>query len=1071
VYTVAVQNGAVAYLDAAFVNPEYIPSVDSVVATPFGQGTVKAANYTPATDSTPATHTYEIAMKIGCVAYLQHGLVFPSLDVESYAPSSMALIPPDLRAKIMEYTAINTSKSSAYIGTAAEMLSDAQVGLSRFYATNAHLVKPSLAAMKEAYEKTAELRASLEKASAELAQMTEDSEAIKLGREKLAEMQKQFEDNKAISGLVSEVGSVDKLKELAASKKGTAIADRLKALASTIGATDQIKQLQELATGKAAEAQAALQEGASGALSAVESADPNAAKDKAAELAKFSGMSIESSLKEAMEGDRAKELMAKGEDMLKDFGVSKDDLSADRLLAKATDMVPEFTARANKLLAEDGKKYVEQASKLIDAHKGIADGLVKQLQEAAGAGGGAITADGLMGSAATYLENVDESKVVETIGKLDVKEWQDWGEKVATDKDERERLANKVKDSALDFLMSYLPSIEVPPIDGEKDQVQYTVGDLDLGGFKIKKEKVHVVLGNTGETGEILTITATDVTAHIPKLRWSYKQMYFPFMSGGGLADAAVRDGTVTLGFKLERVVIAGKSVPRLALKSSSVDLQNLELTVEGSYFAWVYNFLATVFSQLIQEYIVSTLTEELLENMGGLLTTINGYCDPYWPMIMKNAGVTIETLPQADTEGDVEMMAKQLGDCKDNECDIIVEKRGPLGLRLDPTTASANPVVVGFSRMSDGSKGPAEATGKVKMGALLMAVNGCMVAEMMQSEIVHLMRSKRPLHMRFKEATAEDTAAKNEYVVTFTQADVERKIGLRVKERKPSGRALLVRGFSEAADGVKCPAEACEAIKAGDVLVGVNELSLREKGFEECKEIFKAESDKTKGGAGPLKLTFLYNSDFVVRFNEWPPALKLDCLGGTEGGEKGHIVVTGFEPLPGAAEVSGVIKTGDVVEAIAGRPVIAPAAPKDLQYPQVIKMLKMAKMKVKGKPGMCFTVRFMRPPEPTTAADAADSEDGRGPAPQGRSYDTSFDEGQLGIVFGVNRVGRTCVKKFAALKGPAEACGLVRPGLVLLRVNKAEVPAGDLDAAVQMIKDAEAPCWLTFRDMERYVS
>ena len=67
--------------------------------------------------------------------------------------------------------------------------------------------------------------------------------------------------------------------------------------------------------------------------------------------------------------------------------------------------------------------------------------------------------------------------------------------------------------------------------------------------------------------------------------------------------------------------------------------------------------------------------------------------------------------------------------------------------------------------------------------------------------------------------------------------------------------------------------------------------------------------------------------------------------------------------------------------------------------------------------------------------------------------------------------MGRTCVKKFAALKGPAEACGLVRPGLVLLRVNKAEVPAGDLDAAVQMIKDAEAPCWLTFRDMERYVS
>ena len=116
----------------------------------------------------------------------------------------------------------------------------------------------------------------------------------------------------------------------------------------------------------------------------------------------------------------------------------------------------------------------------------------------------------------------------------------------------------------------------------------------------------------------------------------------------------------------------------------------------------------------------------------------------------------------------------------------------------------------------------------------------------------------------------------------------------------------------------------------------------------------------------------------------------------------------------------------------------------------------------------MCCTVRFMRPPAPA-APDAADADIQA--SQQGRSYDTSFDEGQLGMVFGVNREGRTVVKKFAALKGPAEACGLVHPGLVLLRVNKVEVPMGDLDAAIMMIKGANAPCWLTFRDMERYVS
>ena len=50
----------------------------------------------------------------------------------------------------------------------------------------------------------------------------------------------------------------------------------------------------------------------------------------------------------------------------------------------------------------------------------------------------------------------------------------------------------------------------------------------------------------------------------------------------------------------------------------------------------------------------------------------------------------------------------------------------------------------------------------------------------------------------------------------------------------------------------------------------------------------------------------------------------------------KGHIVVTGFESLPGAAEKGGQIQIGDVVEAIAGRPVLSPAAPRDLPYPQV---------------------------------------------------------------------------------------------------------------------------------------
>ena len=86
-------------------------------------------------------------------------------------------------------------------------------------------------------------------------------------------------------------------------------------------------------------------------------------------------------------------------------------------------------------------------------------------------------------------------------------------------------------------------------------------------------------------------------------------------------------------------------------------------------------------------------------------------------------------------------------------------------------------------------------------------------------------------------------------------------------------------------------------------------------------------------------------------------------------------------------------------------RPVLSPAAPRDLAYPQVIRMLKAAKMKLKGKTGLFFSVRFMRPPKSSKKDDTEKGED-RGPTRQGRSYDISFDEGPLGIVFGVTEVG-----------------------------------------------------------------
>jgi hypothetical protein len=494
-----------------------------------------------------------------------------------------------------------------------------------------------------------------------------------------------------------------------------------------------------------------------------------------------------------------------------------------------------------------------------------------------------------------------------------------------------------------------------------------------------------VRLGNFKETGEIISVVATDIQAHIPHLAWSFKQGYFPYMNGNGTANADVENAEVRLGFKLERTVGEdGTSKPRLALMSSTVEMQGLAITIEGSWFSWVYNVLAALFQQVIQEYICTTLTDQVLENMSGLLDTLNTYAGSYWPLILKHAGVDAENLPIA-SDGDEASDIPQLPACRPGEVDVVISEKGALGLRLDSTGNAAYACVVGFSKMTDGTMGPAEKTGKIKMGQMLIAVNGRMVDELSQSEVVRAMRLTRPLTMRFRQGAASATK-KNEYTVEFGEG----ALGLKVQPR-PQGKAAVVSGFREGPNGEKMAAEACQKIKVGDVMVGINGTSLKDKDFEATMGLFKS-------ATRPIKLSFLYNSDFKVKFNEWPPALKLACLGATDK-DPGHIVATGFEPLPGASEKGGVIQIGDVVEAIASRPVLSPAAPRDLPYPQVIRMLKAAKMKLKGKTGLFFTVRFMRPAKRS-------SKDGDNDAtPAAKTYDVSFDEGPLGIVFGVTEV------------------------------------------------------------------
>ena len=102
---------------------------------------------------------------------------------------------------------------------------------------------------------------------------------------------------------------------------------------------------------------------------------------------------------------------------------------------------------------------------------------------------------------------------------------------MAKDPLSRQKFADEIKDKSLDFLMDVLPSISVPPISGEKDDVEYSISNLDLSNFRVKKEKVYVKLGSLGDK-EVLKIRATNLTANIPGFEWVFTQKKFPYLNG-----------------------------------------------------------------------------------------------------------------------------------------------------------------------------------------------------------------------------------------------------------------------------------------------------------------------------------------------------------------------------------------------------------------------------------------------------------------------------------------------------------------------------------------------------------
>ena len=111
-----------------------------------------------------------------------------------------------------------------------------------------------------------------------------------------------------------------------------------------------------------------------------------------------------------------------------------------------------------------------------------------------------------------------------------------------------------IKTHVIDFLSQYLPTLSIPALSGVSDDVEYSISGLDMSGFKLNKEGIHVTFSDDISKSDLISFTASGINARFVGVSWSYAQLFFPHLSGSGVADATVENASIEISFRVVRV-------------------------------------------------------------------------------------------------------------------------------------------------------------------------------------------------------------------------------------------------------------------------------------------------------------------------------------------------------------------------------------------------------------------------------------------------------------------------------------------------------------------------------------
>uniref|UniRef100_H3H059 PDZ domain-containing protein n=1 Tax=Phytophthora ramorum TaxID=164328 RepID=H3H059_PHYRM len=784
------------------------------------------------------------------------------------------------------------------------------------------------------------------------------------------------------------------------------------------------------------------------------------------------------------EGDlmKAQETISRLEKMASaKLGVnSMTDLDPSTLAQKAEELLPKLSSKAEVLVLASEKYWLQMqqtshGQTLMKKAKALVDS----------------------------VENPDEfcDNVNKAIAEVQLDKLAEWGTTLSKNREKRQAFVNRMKDHCLDFFTSVLPTIKIDTISGVEDDVGYSISKLDLSNFRVKKERVNVRMGTVVDE-ELFTVRATHLTALLKGFDWTFEQNYFPYLHGGGVADAALSGGIISLGFKAEKKVVnkdTGEFKPILVLNSMAIEIrQELKLTVQGSWFSAVYNMLTSLFAELIREYLAKTMETKLLKHMIKLLGTLNKQMDEFWPLIFQLLDIRMEDLPTASPwrgAKEVEIQPQEL-ECTFTERNTVpftfskgvLNKYVVVSKILDVQASSTN-------TESDDNQDfhLAGDLKRVPVGSSVLAINGLCCSKLTVEELRALLETlPLPFTMRF--SLLPEDPAKNRRLqmrpqpefTTFTFRQ-EGPFGLRLRARPLASCGVIVVGFTASkSDGKKCPAELSGKIRVGQLLTKVNAVDLR---FKTLSEVLAVLRDlKTR----PVTMQFAASPDAIIKLRDWPPMIELEDASSfacdeddppSEG--RKYVVLSAFARVPSFAQRSHLVEKGDVLLRVNGvsltfpdynnftdimealRDVASKKEPMQAAfvsretYVSIRKQLQQRRLSDSKSDRDSLSRKTAGNPDSVKAEDgekqsadevsslSASGDDADLLASFPRK-EIVFPKAPLGILFGNWKDEAIYIKAFISSPGPAEKTGLIKPGQAVLQVCGHAVPREATPGAIE---------------------